>query len=167
MSAATRLRRNDETARIIVLERGAYVSFANCGLPYYVGGVIEERDDLLLQTPESLAARFAIDVRVLNEAVSIDRAARTVEVRDLATGAAETLAYDALVLAPGASPFVPPTPGIERALTLRDVADVDIMAEAGARAPTNVRDSRWRIHRSGGRRESRHSGHQRHGRRAR
>ena len=69
MSAATRLRRNDETLRIVVLERGADVSFANCGLPYHLGGVIEDRADLLLQTPESLAARFAIDVRIRHEAV--------------------------------------------------------------------------------------------------
>src|SRR5262245_33105710 len=86
MSAATRLRRNDETMRIIVLERGSHVSFANCGLPYHLGGVIEERDDLLLQTPESLAARFAIDVRIHHEATGIDRDARTVLVRDLASG---------------------------------------------------------------------------------
>src|SRR5262245_14354550 len=73
MSAATRLRRNDETLRIVVLERGPHVSFANCGLPYHLGGVIEDRDDLLLQTPASLAARFALDVRVRHEVLSIDR----------------------------------------------------------------------------------------------
>lgn len=145
MSAATRLRRLDETAQITVLERGGYPSFANCGLPYYVGGVIEDRSALLVQTPESLRARFGIDVRVRTEAVSIDRAARTVRIRSAADGAAspapegaapavveEDLPYDALVLAPGAQPFVPPIPGIERALTLRDVEDVDALAAAVA-----------------------------------
>lgn len=81
MSTATRLRRNDETAEIIVLERGGYVSFANCGLPYYVGGVIAERADLLLQTPESLSARFDLDVRVRLEVVAIDRERHVVRVQ--------------------------------------------------------------------------------------
>lgn len=135
MSAATRLRRLDEHASITVVERGEHVSFANCGLPYYVGGVISERDDLLLQTPSSLAQRFAIDVRVRTQALSIDRQARTVRVR--ATGAdgattEEDLPYDALVLAPGARPFVPPITGIERALTLRYVTDADALAAAVA-----------------------------------
>ncbi|MGK2349851.1 FAD-dependent oxidoreductase [Actinomyces sp. W5033] len=135
MSAATRLRRLDERASITVLERGEHVSFANCGLPYYVGGVIEERDDLLLQTPASLRDRFDIDVRVRTEALSIDRQARRVRVRTTAPDGAtseEELAYDALVLAPGARPFVPPVPGVERALTLRDVADADALAAAVA-----------------------------------
>ncbi len=125
MSAATRLRRNDEHARITVLERGSHVSFANCGLPYHVGGVIEQREALLLQTPESLAARFALDVRVRHEAVSIDREQRQVLVRDLDSGQTHALPYDALVLATGASPLVPPIPGAERALVLRDLADMD------------------------------------------
>lgn len=137
MSAATRLRRLDESAAITVVERGEHVSFANCGLPYYVGGVIAERDDLLLQTPASLAARFALDVRVRTEATAIDRAARTVRVR--ATGpdggaAEEDLPYDALVLAPGARPVLPPISGMERALTLRDVADADALVRAVATA---------------------------------
>jgi NADPH-dependent 2,4-dienoyl-CoA reductase/sulfur reductase-like enzyme len=84
MSAATRLRRLDENAEIVVLERSGYVSFANCGLPYYVGDVITDRKALLLQTPTSLHARFSIDVRVDSEVVSIDRAAKSVEVRNLA-----------------------------------------------------------------------------------
>ncbi len=144
MSAATRLRRLDETAEIIVVERGAHVSFANCGLPYYVGEVITSRDDLLLQTPESLHARFRLDVRVRHEVVAIDPEAKTVTVCNLAAadekpsradgvvedddgrGAAmETLSYDHLVLSLGAAPYLPPLPGIERALTLRDVSDVD------------------------------------------
>ncbi|MGC3995122.1 MAG: FAD-dependent oxidoreductase [Propionicimonas sp.] len=132
MSAATRLRRLDEAAEIVVLERSGHVSFANCGLPYYVGGVIAERDALLLQTPASLAARFRIDVRVGQEVTAIDRAAKTVDVTDLRSGARYTEAYDFLVLAPGAAPFVPPVPGVERALTLRDMADTDRLAAAVA-----------------------------------
>ncbi|TFD26495.1 FAD-dependent oxidoreductase [Cryobacterium lyxosi] len=103
MSAATRLRRLDESAEIIVFERGHYVSFANCGLPYFVGGVIRNRDELLLQTPESLEARFALDVRIDTEVVQIDRAAQTVSVRNLVTGEHSVERYDRLVLAAGAS----------------------------------------------------------------
>ncbi|QCX73990.1 Coenzyme A disulfide reductase [Streptomyces sp. YIM 121038] len=141
MSAATRLRRLEEDAEIVVLERGAHVSYANCGLPYYLGGVIEERDALLLQTPEALRARFGLDVRVRSEAVSIDLAARTVRVRDLVGGGEYEEAYDRLVLSPGARPFVPDLPGIERARTLRDVADADRVAadlDAGARTAVVV-----------------------------
>ncbi|TFB73896.1 CoA-disulfide reductase [Cryobacterium flavum] len=103
MSAATRLRRLDESAEIIVFERGHYVSFANCGLPYFVGGIIRDRGDLLLQTPESLGARFALDVRVGTEVVQIDRKAQTVTVRDLLTDETSVEHYDRLVLAAGAS----------------------------------------------------------------
>ncbi len=141
MSAATRLRRLDETADIVIFERGDHVSFANCGLPYYLGGVITRRQDLLLQTPASLAARFRLDVRVRHEVTAIDPNARTVTVTDLDSGAVRTEPYDHLVLSLGAAPVRPPIPGIERALTLRDVADVDQMlaasqaaAAAGARA---------------------------------
>jgi NADPH-dependent 2,4-dienoyl-CoA reductase/sulfur reductase-like enzyme/rhodanese-related sulfurtransferase len=130
MSAATRLRRLDETADIVVLERSGHVSFANCGLPYYVGGVIADRDALLLQTPASLRARFGIDVRVHTEVVAIDRDDKSVRVHDLATGEEYTEPYDNLVLAPGAAPFVPPVPGVERALTLRNIADTDGLAAA-------------------------------------
>ncbi|HEY5859072.1 MAG TPA: FAD-dependent oxidoreductase, partial [Actinomycetota bacterium] len=130
MSAATRLRRLDENARITVLERGGHVSFANCGLPYYIGGVIEQRDSLLLQTPASLGSRFNLDVRVRTEAVSIDRDAKTVRIRDLTTGEETDEAYHALVLSPGATPVRLPLPGGERMLTLRDIDDVDAaMAE--------------------------------------
>jgi NADPH-dependent 2,4-dienoyl-CoA reductase/sulfur reductase-like enzyme/rhodanese-related sulfurtransferase len=125
MSAATRLRRLDETARIIVLERGAHVSFANCGLPYHVGGVIEDRESLILQTPASLAARFALDVRIRTEAIAIDRDARTVLARDLPTGSEHSIGYDALILSPGAAPVRPPIDGVDRGLTLRDIADMD------------------------------------------
>ncbi|QIK83039.1 FAD-dependent oxidoreductase [Sanguibacter sp. HDW7] len=135
MSAATRLRRLDEQREIVVLERGEHVSFANCGLPYHVGGVIEERSALLLQTPESLRARFDLDVRTGHEVVSIDRAARTVSVRT-ALGT-EDIAYDELVLATGAAPVRPGLPGAERAHVLRDVADVDriVAALAAGDAP--------------------------------
>ncbi|QDW61987.1 FAD-dependent oxidoreductase [Oerskovia sp. KBS0722] len=130
MSAATRLRRLSEDARIVVLEAGDHVSFANCGLPYYAGGVIEDRDALLLQTPESLAARFRIDVRVRHRVTGVDADAHTVTVRDLTTGKESVETYDRLVLSPGARPIVPPAPGMERALVLRDVADVDRIVAA-------------------------------------
>lgn len=133
MSAATRLRRLMEDAEIVVLERSGYVSFANCGLPYHVGGVIEDREKLLLQTPQSLGARFALDVRIRHEAIHIDRDAQELEIRDLETGGTYRERYDALVLSPGARPVRPPIPGIERAMTLRDMEDTDamIMALAG------------------------------------
>ncbi|MHA7176224.1 FAD-dependent oxidoreductase [Arthrobacter sp. Sr24] len=133
MSAATRLRRNDEHAIITVFERGEHVSFANCGLPYHVGGVIAERESLLLQSPLSLKSRFNIDVHTRHEVTAVNAAQKTVTVRDLATGENFEQAYDALVLSTGAKPSRPEIPGIERAHSLRDVADVDaIMAELTA-----------------------------------
>jgi NADPH-dependent 2,4-dienoyl-CoA reductase/sulfur reductase-like enzyme/rhodanese-related sulfurtransferase len=139
MSAATRLRRLDAEAEIIVLEKSGYVSYANCGLPYYVGGVIEEENDLLLQTPTSLHARFRLDVRVLTEALIIDPAKKEVAVQDLQSGNRYTLTYDKLVLSPGASPIVPPLPGVERALTLRTVEDVErIVAQVMAKPQSAV-----------------------------
>lgn len=137
MSAATRLRRLDETADIVVLEAGDHVSFANCGLPYYVGGVIEERSALLLQTPESLHARFDLDVRPRSRVTDVDPTGRTVTVRT-AQGEEYLESYDHLVLSPGARPIVPDVPGAQRALVLRDVADVDRMAAATADARTAV-----------------------------
>ena len=138
MSAATRLRRLDAEAEIIVLEKSGYVSYANCGLPYYVGGVIEEESDLLLQTPASLHARFRLDVRVLTEALSIDPVKKELLVQSLEGGNKYSLAYDKLVLSPGASPIVPPIPGVERALTLRTVEDVErIVAQVMAK-PKNA-----------------------------
>ena len=138
MSAATRLRRLDADAEIIVLEKSGYVSYANCGLPYYVGGVIEEEKDLLLQTPASLHARFRLDVRVLTEALSIDPVKKEVHVQSLESGNKYSLAYDKLILSPGASPIVPPIPGVERALTLRTVEDVErIVAQVMAK-PQNA-----------------------------
>lgn len=133
MSAATRLRRNDEHAAITVFERGAHVSFANCGLPYHVGGVIDEREALLLQTPESLKSRFNVDVHIRHEVTAVNVAAQTVTVRNLATGVDFEQCYDALVLATGAAPHRPELPGIGRAHSLRNVADLDaVMAELAA-----------------------------------
>ncbi|MDN6431602.1 MAG: FAD-dependent oxidoreductase [Corynebacterium flavescens] len=125
MSTATRLRRNDEHRRIIVLEASGHVSFANCGLPYHVGGVIPEREALLLHTPDSLKERFDLDVRVNTRATAIDRHARTVT-----TDSGEVIPYDTLVLSPGATPFLPPIKGIEHALSLRTVEDVDRISAA-------------------------------------
>ncbi len=130
-SAAARARRLCEECEIIVFERGPHVSFANCGLPYFVGGEIVEQDSLLLQTPESLRARFNLDVRIKTEVVRIDRAARRVKVRELETGREYEEAYDALVLSTGASPLKPPIPGIDRPdhFTVRNIPDVErIMA---------------------------------------
>ncbi|MBR4424406.1 MAG: FAD-dependent oxidoreductase, partial [Oscillospiraceae bacterium] len=110
-SCAARLRRLDEAAEIVLLERGAYVSYANCGLPYYVGGVIRSRSALLVSTPEELRERFRIDVRTEHEAISIDRARKTVTVKDLKSGKTYSEAYDTLVIATGSSPLRPPIPG--------------------------------------------------------
>jgi NADPH-dependent 2,4-dienoyl-CoA reductase/sulfur reductase-like enzyme/rhodanese-related sulfurtransferase len=137
MSAATRLRRLDESAEIVVLEAGDHVSFANCGLPYYVGGVIEDRESLLLQTPAGLAARFALDVRTRSRAVAIDAEARHVRVA-APDGTEYIETYDTLILATGARPFLPEIPGAARAFTLRDVTDVDRIAEAVKGAKTAV-----------------------------
>lgn len=128
MSAATRMRRLDADAEIIVLEKSGHVSYANCGLPYFVGGIIEEEDALLLQTPASLHARFKLDVRVATEATSINPVAKSIEVKDWQSNEIYHLTYDKLILSPGASPVVPPIPGIERALTLRTVEDVEKIA---------------------------------------
>lgn len=123
MSAATRLRRLDKDAQITVLERSGYVSYANCGLPYYIGGVIEKESSLLLQTPESLHKRFNLDVRTQSEVVQIDTKSKSVKVRSLSTQEEYEMPYDKLVLSPGATPIVPPIKGIERAFTLRTVED--------------------------------------------
>ena len=127
MSAAARIRRLNEDAEVVVLERGAHVSFANCGLPYHIAGTITDRDKLLLQTPESLRALLNLDVRVGHEVVRILRESKTVVIRDMIADREYEEAYDKLVLSPGASPLLPPLPGIdhERVFTLRNVDDMD------------------------------------------
>ena len=122
MSAATRLRRLDENAEIIVYEKGPYVSFANCGLPYFVGGIIDKKESLLLQTPESLWKRFRLDVRVNTEVTSIDRENRSITAVNPETGE-QTEDYDYLIISPGANPRKLPIEGIERAVVLKDVED--------------------------------------------
>lgn len=126
MSAATRLRRLNEEAEIIVLEKGPFVSFANCGLPYYVSGEIAEREALLVQTPASLKARFDLDVRPNSEAIKIDSVNKRVEISHQGESYSES--YDSLILSPGARPFVPPITGLKEAnniFTLRNVPDLD------------------------------------------
>lgn len=124
-SAAARLRRLDERAEIIVFERSGFVSYANCGLPYYIGGTIAEKRELTLQTPESFWNRFRIRVKTKHEVLAIDPAAKTVTVKDLSTGKTFTESYDKLVLSPGAMPTRPPLPGIdsEKIFSLRTVED--------------------------------------------
>ncbi|MGI6721510.1 MAG: FAD-dependent oxidoreductase [Anaerovoracaceae bacterium] len=124
-NAAARIRRLDEAAEIVIFERTGYISYANCGLPYYAGGVIEDRNELTLQTPHSFWQRFRIDVRVHHEVQQIDTEKKTVSVKDLESGEVSEEAYDKLILAPGASPIVPPFEGTdsERLFTLRTVED--------------------------------------------
>lgn len=126
-SCAARLRRLDESAEIVLLERGAYISYANCGLPYHVGNVIKSKDALLLQTPEAMQKKFKVDVRVKNEALSIDRAKKSVQVKRLETGEIYEEPYDTLVLSTGSSPLRPPIPGIDspRIETLWTVPDAE------------------------------------------
>lgn len=128
-SAAARLRRLDEKAEIVMLERGPYISFANCGLPYYIGGEITKKSALTLQTPQSFKSRFNVDVRVNSEVTAIHRAEKTVTVRT-AEGEYEE-SYDKLILSPGAAPIVPPLPGVdnERVFTLRNIPDTEKIRE--------------------------------------
>lgn len=130
-TAAARLRRLDETAEIVVVERTGYVSYANCGLPYYVGATIKDRAKLTLQTPESFRSRFNVDVRVRQEAVAIDRAAKTVTIRRLEDGSEYAEPYDKLILSPGAKATVPDLPGLDsnRLFTLRTVEDTFAIAD--------------------------------------
>lgn len=126
MSAATRLRRLDEDMDIVIIEKGPYVSFANCCLPYYVSGEISNRDDLLVQTPEKLKARFNLDVRPNSEVIEVNPDKKEVVI--FHEGETYSLSYDKLVLSPGAKPFIPPLKGIDEAdnlFTLRNVPDVD------------------------------------------
>lgn len=138
-SAAARVRMLNEKAQIIIFERGPYVSFANCGLPYFIGNEITDRNKLLLHTPESLKDRFNFDVRVLHEVVHISREDKTVTVRNIADGTEYTESYDTLILSPGAVPFIPPIPGIEdeRIICLRNIPDMDRIL---ARIETGIRN---------------------------
>ncbi len=130
-TVAARLRRMDEQAQIVIFERGAHISYANCGLPYYIGGVIKEREKLLLQTPESFKARLNVDVRIFNEVIKIDRENKSVVVKNVETGEEYTEVYDKLVLSPGAEPIKPPISGINdpSIFTLRNVKDTDQVKE--------------------------------------
>ena len=131
-SAAARARRLDEHAEIILFERGPDISFANCGLPYHIGGTITERDALLVTTPKAMSARFNIDIRVRSEVVGINRTAREIAVRNLESGEQYVESYDNLILSPGAAPVRPPIPGIDnpKVLTLRNMEDMDRIISA-------------------------------------
>lgn len=131
-SAAARLRRLDEHAEIIMFDKGGHISFANCGLPYYIGGEIKNRDALLLQTPESFNSRFNVDVRVFSEVTSIDKADKTVTVKNHKTGESYTESYDSLILSPGAEPIKPPIKGLDskKVFTLRNIPDTDRIKRA-------------------------------------
>lgn len=126
-SAAARLRRLDEHASIILFEKGAYVSYANCGLPYYIGNVIEDRNKLFVQTAQSFHERFNIDVRIQTEVIAVNPEKKEITAREILTGNIYTESYDKLVLSPGAEPIVPPFPGVQsnKIFTLRNVPDTD------------------------------------------
>jgi NADPH-dependent 2,4-dienoyl-CoA reductase/sulfur reductase-like enzyme len=126
-SAAARARRLSEDAEIVLFERGPDVSFANCGLPYFIGGEIVERGKLLVTTPERLCSRYKLDVRTRSSVEAIDRSARRIRVRDLSTGGEYEESYDKLILAPGAAPLRPPIAGIDLpgVFTLRNLQDMD------------------------------------------
>ncbi len=126
-TTAARLRRNDEQAEIILVERGEHISYANCGLPYYLGGTIPERDRLFVQTPETFYETLKVDVRIRSEITAIDRSAKTVSIQNGETGSTYRESYDKLVLSPGAAPLKPPIPGIdaEGIFTVRTVPDID------------------------------------------
>jgi NADPH-dependent 2,4-dienoyl-CoA reductase/sulfur reductase-like enzyme len=141
-SAATRARRCDEQAEITLLEKDEYVSFANCGMPYHIGGEIADRGKLLVATANLLRTRFRLDVRERTEAIRIDRVARTVRVRSHVDGTEADLPWDRLILSPGASPIVPRIDGVAAAgvFTLRNIADMDrICAAVAAEGPAERR----------------------------
>src|SRR5512136_629491 len=136
-SCATRLRRLDEKAEILMVERGPYVSYANCGLPYHVGGVIEKESSLLVATEQLFRAQFAIDVRTRCEAVEISPQKKTVNLRDVKTGEVTTHSYDKLVLSPGAASVRPPLPGIDlpgifHVRTVPDAREIRTWIERGS-----------------------------------
>ncbi|MCL6471458.1 MAG: FAD-dependent oxidoreductase [Firmicutes bacterium] len=130
-SAAARLRRLDESAQIVLFEKDEHISFANCGLPYYIGDVIKKRDNLLVQTPEGMRERFNVDVRVRSEVKRILRETHEVEVYDHATGGTYLEPYDKLILSPGATPFKPGIPGLDspNVFTLRNIPDMDAIKD--------------------------------------
>ena len=134
-NVATRARRLSESAEIVLIERGPYISFANCGLPYHIGGEIPSRDSLLVQTPEQLRRTFEIDVRVRHEVIAIDRDTKSIWIRNLSTGQTFAESYDHLVLTPGAVPLRPALPGIDLdgVFALRNMADMDRINEWIAR----------------------------------
>ncbi len=138
MSFAARMRRLDETAEITILEKSGYVSYANCGLPYYVGGIIEKEESLLLQTPQSLWKRFRLDVRTGTEVLRIDAELKQVDVVNHSSGEEYSLPYDYLIFSPGAAPIRPQIPGIEQAFSLRNVEDVKKLFEAVSQTPTGA-----------------------------
>jgi len=143
-TAAARARRLDEEAEITIVERGPYVSFANCGLPYHISGTIPKRSKLLLQTPEGFLSRYRVNVHLKTEAISIDRAGKTVRVRDLASSAERDLPYDSLILAQGGTPVVPPLPGVDSPHVFRlwTIPDMDaiqkFITEKGAKTAVVV-----------------------------
>ena len=129
-TTAARIRRMDETAEIILIEKGKYISYANCGLPYYIGDVITDREKLFVQTPESFSIRFRVDVRTENEVIFIDRKKKTVTVR-MKSEDTYVESYDKLLISTGAVPVKPPLPGIdsEGIFTLRNIRDTDRIKE--------------------------------------
>ncbi|HNM32253.1 MAG TPA: FAD-dependent oxidoreductase, partial [Chitinophagales bacterium] len=133
-STAARLRRLDEHAEIIIFEKGAYISYANCGLPYYIGNVIEDRNKLFVQSAQSFNERFNIDVRIQTEVISINPSVKQITAKNLITGEQYTESYDKLVLSPGAEPVVPPFPGVQnnKIFTLRNVPDTDTIKDFAA-----------------------------------
>lgn len=137
-TAAARIRRNDERAEIVMIERGPYISFANCGLPYHISGTIEQRDQLLVTSEPAFEARYRVDVRSRTEAIAIDRNAKVVRLRDLASGDEYDESYDKLLLSPGAEPVRPKLPGIDspRVFGLRNIPDLDrIMGHLDQHSP--------------------------------
>ena len=139
-SAAARARRLSEEAEITLVERGEAPSFANCGLPYYIGGVIEQRDKLLVAPAQRLIERYRLDVRTRTEALAIDRANHIVRIRNLENGEEYDLPYDKLILSPGAAPIRPPVPGVElpQVYTLRELRDADRLHSAAKDAKRAV-----------------------------
>jgi len=138
MSAATRLRRLNENLEIVVLEKSGHVSYANCGLPYYLGGVIKHESALLLQTPQSLHQRFNLDVRVNNEVISIDPIDKKLTINETDKNSLYELTYDQLILSPGAIPVIPLIKGVENAFTLRNVEDVEKIFKEVTGKPNNA-----------------------------